>query len=80
MIERHENLANGKPLSDDDGEVRELAADDFARMVPFSGLPKEHQELLSQPKTTRPEPDEERPPPGRLISNDSHARFEPNYN
>ncbi len=59
MTGRHENMANRKPLTDDDGEVRELAAEDFARMVPFSGLPKELQELLSQPKTIRPEPDEE---------------------
>jgi hypothetical protein len=31
----------------------------FARAVPFSGLPKELQELLSQPKTIKPDAKDE---------------------
>jgi hypothetical protein len=38
-----------KPLTDDDGEVREWTAEDFARAVPFSGLPAELQAILSDP-------------------------------
>jgi len=44
-----------KQLTDEEGEVRELTGEDFAQMVPFSGLPKEFQDLLSQPKTVRPD-------------------------
>jgi uncharacterized protein (DUF4415 family) len=33
-------MAKRKPLTDDDGEVRELDAEDFARAKPFSSLPK----------------------------------------
>ena len=46
---------HGPDLIDDDGEVRELTDEDFARMVPFSELPKEQQEWLLSVKnaTTR---------------------------
>ena len=33
----------------------------FARAVPFSGLPKELQDLLSQPMTVRPDSEGRRP-------------------
>ncbi len=39
-------MANRKPLTDDEGEVRELTAEDFKHFVPFSGLPTEEQENL----------------------------------
>ena len=48
-------MANRKTLADEDDEVRELTAEDFAQMVPFFALPKELQELLSQPKHIAPD-------------------------
>jgi hypothetical protein len=38
-----------------DEENPEWTAEDFARAVPFSGLPKELQELLLQPKHISPD-------------------------
>ena len=52
-------MANRKPLIDEDDEVRELTAEDFARMVSFSALPKELQDLLSQPKTIKPDSEDQ---------------------
>ncbi|MGA3371341.1 MAG: hypothetical protein ABSC48_06215 [Terracidiphilus sp.] len=43
-------MANPRPLTNDEGEVRELTEKDFARFVPFSALPAELQTLLSEPK------------------------------
>ena len=48
-----------KPLTNDDRQVRELTAEDAAEMIPFSALPQDLQDLLSQPKTIRPETDED---------------------
>lgn len=42
-------------LIDEDGEVRELTAADFARFKPFSSLPKEEQEMLLSLKGSKPE-------------------------
>jgi hypothetical protein len=42
-------MANPKPLTNDEGEVRELTEEDFARAVPFSALPDGLKELLSSP-------------------------------
>ena len=42
-------MANRKPLTDKEGEVRELNTEDFAQMIPFSALPAEIQQLLSSP-------------------------------
>jgi len=39
-------MANREPLTDDDGEVRELTAEDFALFRPFSELPEEHKRIL----------------------------------
>ena len=39
-------MANRKPLTDDEGEVRELTAEDFKHFVPFSALPLQEQEKL----------------------------------
>jgi hypothetical protein len=48
-------MANPKPLTDDEGEVRELTEGDFARFVPFSALAAEVQTLLSEPKRVSPD-------------------------
>jgi len=41
-----------KPLKVDDGEVRELTADDVEQAVPFSALPDGLKSLLSSPEIT----------------------------
>ncbi len=48
-------MANPKPLTNDEGEVRELTEEDFAQAVPFSALPAELQALLSSPKHVSPD-------------------------
>jgi len=48
-------MANPKPLTNEEGEVRELTEEDFARAVPFSALPAELQKLLSEPKVIVPD-------------------------
>jgi hypothetical protein len=57
-------MANRKPLTNEDGEVRELTEQDLAHFVPFSALPAELQALLSEPKQITPkiENPEERQP------------------
>jgi hypothetical protein len=44
-----------RPLTNEDGEVRELTGDDLARFVPFSALPAELQTVLSSPKHVSPD-------------------------
>jgi uncharacterized protein (DUF4415 family) len=46
-------MANRKPLTDDEGEVRELTEEDFALFVPFSELPPRQQEILLSLKKLR---------------------------
>jgi uncharacterized protein (DUF4415 family) len=46
-------MAKLKPLIDAEGEVRELTASDFARMKPFSSLPKSLQTKLRGLKNAR---------------------------
>ncbi len=41
-----------KPLTNDEGEVRELTSEDFERAVPFSALPGKLKELLRSPERT----------------------------
>ena len=48
-------MANRKPLTDDDGEVRELTEEDLAQFVPFSALPAELQTLLYGEKHVSPD-------------------------
>jgi hypothetical protein len=48
-------MANPRPLTNAEGEVRELNEEDFARFVPFSALPAELQTLLSEPKHVSPD-------------------------
>jgi hypothetical protein len=50
-------MAKRKPLTDDEGEVRELTEEDFALFVPFSELPLRHQELLCSLKIAKIVPD-----------------------
>lgn len=45
-------MASPKPLTNDEGEVRELTQEDFSRAVPFSALPDELRELLRSPERT----------------------------
>ena len=40
-------MANRLPLTDEEGEVRELDEEDFARAVPFSALPESLRNKLS---------------------------------
>lgn len=46
-------MANRRPLTDDEGEVRELTAEDFKHSVPFSALPESLQEKLQSLKKAR---------------------------
>lgn len=39
-------MANRKPLTDEDGEVREIQAGDVALFKPFATLPKREQKVL----------------------------------
>jgi hypothetical protein len=48
-------MANPRPLTNDEGEVRGLTEQDFARFVPFSALPAELQTLLSGEKHIKPD-------------------------
>jgi|HubBroStandDraft_2_1064218.scaffolds.fasta_scaffold776036_1 hypothetical protein len=48
-------MANQKPLTNDEGEVRELTEEDLVQFVPFSALPDELQALLSEEKHIVPD-------------------------
>jgi uncharacterized protein (DUF4415 family) len=39
-------MTNRKPLIDDDGEIREITAEDVVLFKPFSALPETEQKLL----------------------------------
>jgi hypothetical protein len=39
-------MASRKPLTNGEGEVRELTQEDFAHAVPFSALPEEVKKLM----------------------------------
>lgn len=45
-------MSSRKPLTNDEGEVRELTQEDFSRAVPFSALPDKIKELLRSPERT----------------------------
>lgn len=53
-------MANRKPLTDGDGEVRELTREDFDRGVPFSALPESLQAKLRKPRGPQIAPKKER--------------------
>src|ERR1019366_10474437 len=44
--ERQSSMANRKPLIDEDGEVREITAEDVALFKPFSALPAAERSVL----------------------------------
>ncbi|MGC2109579.1 MAG: BrnA antitoxin family protein [Candidatus Korobacteraceae bacterium] len=46
-------MANRKPLTNEEGEVRELTAGDFKHFAPFSALPQDEQEKLHSLKKHR---------------------------
>jgi uncharacterized protein (DUF4415 family) len=46
MTERRDGMANRRPLTNDEGEVRELTEEDFAAAKKFSDLPEEEQRVL----------------------------------
>jgi uncharacterized protein (DUF4415 family) len=48
-------MANRKPLSDEDGEVREITAGDVALFKPFSTLPKAEQRMLQNLRRRGPQ-------------------------
>ena len=48
-------MANQRPLTNEEGEVRELTEKDFAQFVPFSALPAELRQLLSSEKRVVPD-------------------------
>ncbi|MGD0858437.1 MAG: hypothetical protein ABR912_03865 [Terracidiphilus sp.] len=48
-------MANPRPLTNNDDENPEWTEVDFAKSVPFSGLPVELQKLISSPKQERKE-------------------------
>ena len=48
-------MANRLPLTDEEGEVRELDEEDFSQAVPFSALPKSLQVKLSELNTREPQ-------------------------
>lgn len=52
-------MEKSKPLTNNEGEVRELNEEDFVRFVPFSALPDELRSMLSSVKHLSP--DEEAP-------------------
>ncbi|MGO8934871.1 MAG: hypothetical protein ACLPLZ_14935 [Terracidiphilus sp.] len=45
-------MASRKPLTNDEGGVREFTQEDFAQAVPFSALPEKLKELLRSPERT----------------------------
>jgi uncharacterized protein (DUF4415 family) len=48
-------MANRKPLTNSDGEVRELMSSDFAAAVPISGLPDAEREMLTSLRRRGPQ-------------------------
>jgi uncharacterized protein (DUF4415 family) len=48
-------MANRKPLIDEDGEVREITAEDIALLKPFSALPEAEQKVLQQLRKRGPQ-------------------------
>jgi hypothetical protein len=51
-------MADQRPLTNDEDEVRELNEQDFARFVPFSALPAPLQTLLTSQKHVAPDAEE----------------------
>ncbi|HWE84882.1 MAG TPA: BrnA antitoxin family protein [Terracidiphilus sp.] len=48
-------MARRKPLTDSEGEVRELTAKDAAEAIPFSALPESERKVLQSIRTRGPQ-------------------------
>ena len=48
-------MANRKPLIDEDGEVREITAEDVALIKPFSSLPEAERKMLKNLRKRGPQ-------------------------
>ena len=57
MTAKKKPIASPEPLIDDDGEVRELTAEDFALFKPTSGVPELVELLRRQGRSPLPEED-----------------------
>jgi uncharacterized protein (DUF4415 family) len=55
MQGRQRNMAKRKPLTNAEGEVRELTAEDAAYAVPFSALPEAEQKMLQSLRKRGPQ-------------------------
>ena len=55
-------MANRRPLIDDDGEVREITAEDVALFKPFSTLPRTEQKMLLNLRKRGPQKDPRKVP------------------
>jgi hypothetical protein len=49
-------MADSRPLTNEDGEVRELTANDLDQFVPFAALPNELRQLLTSDKRVTRDP------------------------
>jgi uncharacterized protein (DUF4415 family) len=63
-------MANRKPLTDANGEVRELTAKDAAEAVPFSDLPQEEQNALLSLRRRGPQKTQKKVPISIRLSPD----------
>jgi uncharacterized protein (DUF4415 family) len=66
-------MANRRPLTDGDGEVRELTAKDFAAAVPFSALPGAEREMLTSLRRRGPQKSPRKVPVSIRLSPDVAA-------
>jgi uncharacterized protein (DUF4415 family) len=53
--EKRDDMANRKPLTNAEGEVRELTKRDAAKAVPFSALPEAERKVLQSIRTRGPQ-------------------------
>jgi uncharacterized protein (DUF4415 family) len=63
-------MANRKSLIDEDGEVREIRAEDIALFKPFSALPKAEQKVLLGLRTRGPQKEPKKVPISIRLSPD----------
>jgi uncharacterized protein (DUF4415 family) len=63
-------MANRKPLIDEDGEVREITAEDVALFKPFSALPEAEQKMLLKIRRRGPQKAPRKVPVSIRLSSD----------
>jgi uncharacterized protein (DUF4415 family) len=63
-------MADHKPLIDEDGEVREITAEDVARFKPFSALPAAEQKVLLRLRKRGPQKEPKKVPISIRLSPD----------